>query len=422
MFRQLQPPAVYITKEAGEDEHCVRRVERMMTCIDTEQVVRGVTDEQLAELAESHGWAEKRYWGDRPDPEDPPIVFNTFKTGHSQEERDRRLERFPALRSNALHGYFGFDFRRDGLPEWRRQNNRVCQSCYELHSTWGCPFRCAYCYFGAVINTMVDIEKFVAHVDAQIRELRLPQTIYKWDNYADAIAVEPEYDATRLFIEHFAHDPQNYFLLYAGKSDNVNFMLDYEHNGRTIIQWSLSAHTQSTQIELETAAGAERIAAAAKCQQAGYRVRYRFAPVVPVKGWRDEYVDLIRQMFEQTRPDVVVLSTIGWMDYDRLRSCLDLSLVEDKYVPMMESAAPLLAGKAYGPLPHEARAEIYRFLMAEVRRVSPATLMALCLETPAMWAELADLHRQDPDNYVCVCGPYCTPGNPLFDALTAPAP
>ena len=269
---------------------------------------------------------------------------------------------------------------------------------------------------------MVNMEAFVAHVAAQIRELQPPQSIYKWDNFADAIAVEPEYDATRLFIEHFARDPQNYFLLYAGKSDNVDFMLDLGHNGRTIIQWSVSPETQSTRIEPETASGAERIHAAAKCQQAGYRVRFRFAPIVPVRGWREEYVELIRQMFDQTRPDVVVFNMIGWMDYSALRSCLDFSLLDGKYVPMMESAAPLLEGRAYGPLPHEARAEIYRFLMSEVRRVSPATPMALCLETPAMWAELRDLHRQDPEDYVCVCGPRCTPGNPLFDALTAPTP
>ena len=422
MFRRLKPPAVYVTKEAGEDERCVRRVDRMLAAIDTPEIVRDVTDDQLAELAASGRWNERILWGERAAPQDPPIVFNTFKFDRPKAERDHRLERFPGLKSNALHGYFGFDFRRDGLPEWRRQNNRVCQPCYELHSTWGCPFRCAYCYFGSVINTMVNMEEFIAHVAGQIRELRPPQTIYKWDNFADAIAVEPEYDATRLFIEHFARDPQNYFLLYAGKSDNVDFMLDLGHNGRTIIQWSLSARTQSTQIELETASGADRIAAAARCQRAGYRARFRFAPVVPVRGWREEYAELIGQMFEQTRPDVLVFSTIGWMDCDRLRSCIDFSMLEEKYVPMMESAAPLLAGRPYGPLPHEARAEIYRFLMEEVRRVSPSTPIALCLETPAMWAELADLHRQDPDDYVCVCGPRCTPGNPLFDALTAPAP
>jgi spore photoproduct lyase len=395
----------------------MRRVERMLTAIDTPEIVRGVTDEQLAEMIESSGWGPRVNWGERAEPADPPVVFNTLKLHLSKEERDARLERLPALKTWYLHGYLGFDWRRDGTPEWRRSSGRICQPGFELHSTCGCPFRCSYCYFGDVVNMAVNIEEFVDHVAARIRELQPPQSIYKWDNYADAIAWEPEYDATRLFIESFARDPDNYFLLYAGKSDNVDFMLDLEHNGRTIIQWSVSAETQSTQVEPETASGAERVRSAAKCQQAGYRVRFRFAPIVPVHGWREEYAELIAQMFEETRPDVVVFNAIGWMDFDRFERCMDLSLIEPKYVEMMRASAPLLKGKPYGPLPHEARAEIYRFLMAEVRRVSPHTPMALCLETPAMWAELADLHRQHPDDYVCVCGPHCTPGNELFDKL-----
>jgi hypothetical protein len=298
MFRRLQPPAVYITREATENELSMRRVERMLQAIDTPEVVRDVTDEQLAELATSSGWDRRVLWGERAERRAPPLVFNTHKLGHSKEERERRLKRFPGLRCHYLHGYLGLDLRTDGSPAAIRESNRVCQSCYELHSTCGCPFRCAYCYFGAVINTMVNMEEFVAHVAAQIRERRPPQTIYKWDNYADAIALEPEYDATRLFVELFARDPQNYFLLYAGKSDNVEFLLDYEHNGHTIIQWSVSPQTQSTRIEQETASGADRIRAAAKCQQAGYRVRYRLAPIAPVRGWRGEYVELIRQMFD----------------------------------------------------------------------------------------------------------------------------
>lgn len=91
-------------------------------------------------------------------------------------------------------------------------------------------------------------------------------------------------------------------------------------------------------------------------------------------------------------------------------ACLDLSLLDGQFVAAMEGAAPFLAGKRYGPLPHEARAEIYRFLIGEIRRRRPHVPIALCLDTPAMWAEFRDELRQDPDNYACVWGPFCTPG------------
>jgi len=77
----------------------------------------------------------------------------------------------------------------------------------------------------------------------------------------------------------------------------------------------------------------------------------------------------------------------------------------------MDGAAPFLKGKRYGPLPHEARAAIYDFLVEQIHRVRPDVPIALCLDTPAMWAEFRDRLGQDADNYVCVCGPLCTPGH-----------
>jgi len=416
VFRRLKPPAVYVTEEVERDERCVRRVERLLTAIDAGRVERGVTDARLAEIVEAEDWSKGRRWGQMARPTDPPIVLNTLKNHHSKEERERRLARFPQLATACLHGYFGFEYRADGVPAWRKAEGRVCQPAWEFHTAWGCPFRCAYCWFGTLINLAVDIEDFLACADRRIRELQPPQTIYKWDNRTDINAFEPEYDATRLMVEFFARQKKDYLLLYTGKSDNVDFMLGYPHNGQTIIQWSVSARTQSTLIEPETAPWDRRIEAAAKCQEAGYHVRFRFSPIIPVKGWREENRELIELMFRRTRPDVISLCMFGWMDAETAAQCLDFGLLDEKYVPAIAGAAPFLKGKRYGPLPHEARAEIHSFLIEELRRRSPDTPIALCLETPAMWAELRDAIRQDPDNYVCVCGPMCAPGHPRLAA------
>ena len=421
MFRRLKPPFVCITEEAERDPQSARRVERMLACIDCLDVRRGVTDAQLADAFEGNTRGSALKWGQMKNPADPPIVFNTLKNGHPEELRQERLKRYPPLRSWRLHGYHGFDYRHDGVPDWRLREGRICQPAYEFHTLFGCPFRCSYCHYNGVLNIMCNIEEFIAYADAQIRTLRPPQTIYKWDNTTDLNAFEPEYDAVRPMVDYFAGQKENYLLLYTGKSDNVDFMLGYPHNGQTLIQWSVSARTQSTAIEPETAPWDERIEAAAKCQQAGYPVRFRFSPIVPVRGWREENRELIERMFQRTRPDVISLCMFGWMDFDLAKECLDLSLLEEKFVRAMEGSAPFLAGRRYGPLPHEARAEIYEFLIGEIRRVSPDTPIALCLDTPAMWAQFRDQLRQGPDDYVCVCGPYCTPGNRQFDVAAGRA-
>jgi spore photoproduct lyase len=265
----------------------------------------------------------------------------------------------------------------------------------------------------------VNIEYFLEYADRRIRELNPPQTIYKWDNQTDINCFEPEYDATRLMVEFFARQKKDFLLLYTGKSDNVDFLLNYDHKGQTIIQWSLGAKTQSLQIEKETAPWDKRVEAAAKCEQAGYHVRFRFSPIFPVKNWREEYKDLIKLIFAKTHPDVISLCMFGWMDYEKAYSCVDMSLLDERFVKAMEGTASFLKGKRYGPLPHEAREEIYDFLITELKRVSPETPIALCLDTREMWTRFRDRLGMGPEHYVCVCGPLCTPGNPMLHSRAA---
>ncbi|NQT89545.1 hypothetical protein HQ560_22440 [bacterium] len=422
MFRTLRPPAVYVTEEAERDSRSLRRVERLLACIECSHVHRSVTDAQLDAAMAGNTRRSARKWGEMAEHADPPIVLNTIKEHHTEEQRRERLRLHPALNSWRLHGYGCIRYRQDGIPAWRQREGRICQPAYELHSVFGCPFRCHYCHYNGVLNMMVNIEDFVDHIDSHIDQLAPPQTLYKWDNTTDLNAFEPEYDAVRPLVEYFASRETDYLLLYAGKSDNVDFMLDLEHRGRTIGLWSLSAAAQSTVLEPETAPWDRRVAAMAKCQRAGYPVRCRFSPILPVKGWREENRELIELLFQETKPDVVALCMFGWMDYERAAQCIDLSLLDGQFVDAMKASAPFLQRRRYGPLPHDARAEIYRFLIDEIQRVSPDTPVALCLDTPAMWAEFRDELRQTPDDYVCVCGPTCTPGDPQFDAARAPRP
>ena len=71
-------------------------------------------------------------------------------------------------------------------------------------------------------------------------------------------------------------------------------------------------------------------------------------------------------------------------------------------------------GRIYGPLPHDRRAEIYRHLIAELRRVSPETPFSICLESPEMWRELGPLIGISPNEYPCCCGGFCTPDRPIM--------
>ncbi len=413
MNPKLSPQAVYVTEAVEQDPRSLARAERMLAAMTPGEVVRHVTDEQLNAAVDERGWKNRPRWGEQAEPRDPDVVFTTFQE-LPDDERKERLEEFPNLSADQLSGHSALIWRGDGVPAWRKKEHRVCQPAWQLHSVTGCPFRCAYCWFGRVINVRCNIEDILDFTGREIERLNPPQTIWKWDNQTDINCFEPEYDAVRPAVEFFAKRKNDYLLLYAGKSDNVDFMLDYEHNGQTILQWSLSPKTQSTQLEPLTAPWDQRVEAMRKCEDAGYQVRFRFSPIMPVKNWRAEYTELIELIFAKCHPDVVALCMFGWMDADRFERCINTDLWDSIYVDAIRGAAPFLKGKRYGPLPHEARAEIYQYLIDELTRVAPKIPIALCLETPEMWTQFEGQLNQTAEEYVCVCGPYCTPGNYQF--------
>ena len=352
---------------------------------------------------------------------DSIIIFNRFRFNDSPELIQERRAKFPALFANygyKFHGYGGFDFGDTGSAAYRKKTNIICQSAWKIHTVCGCPFLCAYCYFAWCINIMMNIEEYIDHLDDWIEKTN-GQTLFQYDNWSDINCFEPEYGATKLFVEYFSKREKEYLELYAGKSDNVDFLLELDHKGKTICCWSLSGRTQSSEIENRTASMDERIAAAKKCQEAGYHVRFRFSPIIPVKNWEDENREMIESLFAQVRPDVITFETLRFRDYNSIISEIDPTLLDPEFLQTMESAQ----GKEHlsgCEIPHEFRKKVYKFIIDELERVSPKTPYALCRGSIPMWDDLAEdfkRHGQSPDYYVCNCGPLSTPGHELLYTL-----
>ena len=421
-MKKLSPPAVFITRQTTENELAMARTERMTEAMNPGSV-EVVTDEQLNDIVLERGWRHTPRWGVIREPQDPDVVFTLGRFGESEEERRARRERLPNLAAHDLYGYHTHWFRPDGEAWWRADRKGiVCQSAWQLHSIQGCPLRCAYCNLGGLVRVLVNIEDYCERLD-EILALAPEQRLYKWDNQSDVSCFEPEYGASRILVEEFARRPGKFLEIYVGKSDNVDDLLEVDPQGSTILQWSVGGRTQSTVFEPETAPWDARIEAARRCQEAGYIVRFRFSPIIPVRDWREENAALIELIFERTRPDVISLCSFGWMDVDAARDCLDFSLLDPDFVAAMEAAAPFLHERGYTgggrPIPHDARWVMFDFLINEIQARSPQTPIALCLETEEMWKALGPRIGQRPQHYVCNCGPDCAPGAPLYDRMTA---
>lgn len=413
---------LYIKKEAYEDPRSMARIERMLPFVRFDGEPEVIDDEAWHRLVIDEGLNRMPRHGTHADEVEPIVVFNQFLYDHTAEERRRREASFPELfRGQLRHysGYGGWDWRLSGDEEYRQRTGLVCQPAYAIHSFWGCHFRCAYCGLGHVANVYVNLEDWIEHIRRGLADLEgsPSQTLFQWDNGTDVVCWEPEYGGTRMLVELFARESGRYLELYVGKSDNVDYLIEYDHKGHTVCCWSLSTETQCREVEKRAASMEARLRAARKCQEAGYPVRIRFSPMVPVAGWEDELRHMVRRTFEETAPEVLTIEPLRFCTYEQLCADFPPGLLDPEFVEAMRAMPPEADAWQRSEFPDELRVRMYRVVLDEVARISPRTPVALCREKRRVWDELRDDFErtgQHPDNYVCNCGPTSAGSNPLL--------
>lgn len=405
----IHPEQVYITDWTLRDERAVARAQRLAAAFGHPEPPV-LTAAELVAVAHERGWltGAARTGAARQAPA-PDIVLSAFT--FDEAEVQERLREYPALRPWMLAGH-GPATLRDG-PEQLGIQGTVCQTALEIHCAYGCFHACDYCHIGSVFNIMTNLEAFAAHVRQLVRENPWCR-LWKFDNYTDTITLEPEYGASEVMVNQFATEPDAFLMLYT-KSANVDHLLDLDHRGRTLISWSLGSDTASRVIEKQTPPLPERLTAMRRCAEAGYRVRARLSPICPLQGWQDEGTALVEDLFAQVQPELITMDVLGWMNARQMQEALDTDLLDDRFREFVAEQARREPGPHRKHLfPHEMRAEILRYYLQAIRRVSPKTPVSICMETTEMWAELGPELGMRPDDYACCCGPTSVPGHPLM--------
>jgi hypothetical protein len=235
---------------------------------------------------------------------------------------------------------------------------------------------------------------------------------------ADHIAWEPEYDCIGRYAATLAeYDRYGYF---HSTSPNVDFLADVADRERLIGIWSTTCETVAEKIEPGSGPASERIEAAAKCEDMGIPVRFKFKPMIPVANWREEYAQIIEQMCTETSPESIGFCVIMWNSINSLEAKIDLDLLDREYVQRARDAAEEMEGVITGPFPHDVRAEIYHYLTEQVRRWDEDVPLYISTESREMWDEMTEALGQKPESFFCGCNPIGLPGGKLAVSKDCP--
>jgi spore photoproduct lyase len=126
-------------------------------------------------------------------------------------------------------------------------------------------------------------------------------TTFEASCYTDPLGLEHLTGSLSECIRFFGAWSAPAQLRFTTKFDAVDDLLALPHNGKTRIRFSVNAAAVARNWEGGTATLAARLAALGKTARAGYPVGLTIAPIMPIEGWREQYLALFQNVATELR-------------------------------------------------------------------------------------------------------------------------
>jgi spore photoproduct lyase len=258
------------------------------------------------------------------------------------------------------------------------------QSCkpsahYQLPLVSGCMGQCEYCYLNTqlgdkpFVRVHVNVDDILEQAKKHITE-RLPDiTIFEGSATSDPIPLEPYTHSLEKVIKFFSETEKGRFR-FVTKYNDVESLLNLEHNGHTEIRFSLNTASIIDQYEHSTASRDLRIEASIKVAKAGYPTGFLIAPVFIYPDWKEEYHDLLLQLRDKLPKDLgfpVTFEVISHR-YTTVAKNRILQIFPESKLPMEDEQRKFKFGQfGYGKYvyPKESLEEIKEFFKSDIEEL-----------------------------------------------------
>lgn len=172
----------------------------------------------------------------------------------------------------------------------------------------GCTASCLYCYLVCNFNTnsylriFMNRDEMLSKVKKMIKKSG-EHKVYELGCNSDMVLENTITGNLKWAIEQFGK-LENATVTFATKFDAVDDLLTAEHNGHTQMRVSINPQEIIRKVEFGTSSLNDRIAAANKMFEAGYRIGLNIAPIILEEGWEAMYENMFREVKELLLPEL----------------------------------------------------------------------------------------------------------------------
>lgn len=264
----------------------------------------------------------------------------------------------------------------------------TCCNYYVLNLGSQCNLNCSYCYLQSYLNTPV--MKIYSNIESAKTELldmmkSFPKHPYRvgTGEIIDSLSMDELTLFSRELIPLFKEYP-HWTLEFKTKSDRVDQFLDMGPVENVHVSWSINPPFIIDSEEHGTARFEERLAAAKKVVNAGFKLAFHIDPIIYHENWKENYTYLVQQITKEFSPNevkVISLGTLRFQPEQRL-------LMRERFgMSSLVNQSEMFSSDS-GKMRYDwhIRTQMFQFVLNLFKNNSASWNIFLCMETPETWA------------------------------------
>lgn len=267
----------------------------------------------------------------------------------------------------------------------------LCCGYFILESSFNCPFKCQYCFLRFYLNNphtiiYVNTNDLFAELD-HIHSCLGPHHYIRvgTGEFTDSLALDAYTQFSTQVVQHLSDLPYIIFELKT-KSDQVDLLYNNPSvPPNLVIGWSLNPEVIIRHQEPGTANLQQRLTAARKLMQRGYKLALHFDPIFYYSGWETDYQQVITTIFQSLNPGQIAWISLGIFRFQpELRQKIfqhtpENSIIYNEFIRGIDGKERLHISIRYS---------IYQKMIQWLHRIDPKLFIYLCMESHYLWREL----------------------------------
>jgi len=251
-----------------------------------------------------------------------------------------------------------------------------------VNCTIGCTYCILQCYLNEPVNIIyVNIEKIID--DALERYAKFPERLIRvgTGELSDSLVFEPWCEIGEMLVKKFA-EKENIIFELKSKTTGIEPFLKIPAPSNIVMSWSMNPDEIFKSEEGIAASPAERIAAAKKAINHGYKVGFHFDPIIDWKNGKKLYGEVINKILDEIPSENIAWISLGCLRYPSEM----LSFAREHQRQSKIFSSEIIRGKdGKWRYPRPRRKELYRWVAEPILKRAPEVFTYMCMEMPDVW-------------------------------------